>query len=560
MSERTPTTLPEPAAASLRALLGERLSFAPRRSRTPRPRGILPREPPPDAVAYAQGTAEVADLVRICAAHRVPIVPYGGGTSLEGHLAASSGGLCIDLTRLNKIVAVHAEDLDATVEAGVTRNQLNAYPRDTGLFFPVDPGGESTLGGMAATRASGTNAVRYGTMRDNVVSLTAVMADGEIVRTASRARKSSAGYDLTRLLVGSEGTLGIITELTARLHGIPETITAAVCAFPSVEAAVTTVVDMIQSGVPIARVELLDPRTLQAVNRYSNLSLHEEPTLFLEFHGTPGVVAEQMEQTRELAEMNGARAFQAATDADARNRLWRARHDVHYAIQATRPNARVWSTDVCVPISNLPRCIADTQTDIDAASFFIATVGHVGDGNFHLGLVIDPSDPNELKEAEALNDRLVRRAIALEGTCTGEHGVGSGKIRFMDLEHGSGVKVMRAIKTALDPLNLLNPGKVLPQGDPSDQPRSAFGRRTVIVTGGASGIRLAIVEAVHGAGGRGLPRWPATTETSSRVSLRESIVRTKFVPYGLKSQAVRTTTLLAQRSATSLSLSSLERP
>lgn len=416
----------------------------------------------PDAVCYALTTVDVSAIVRVCAAHRIAVVPFGGGTSLEGHVGALHGGVCIDLSRMTGIVAVHAEDLDVTLQAGVTRHQLNDHLRDTGLFFPVDPGGESTLGGMAATRASGTNAVRYGTMRENVVSLTAVMADGRVVRTASRARKSSAGYDLTRLLVGSEGTLGIITELTLRLYGIPESITAAVCPFPTVEAAVATVVAIVQCGIPVARVELLDPRTIQATNRYSGMALREAPTLFLEFHGSPAGTEEQLALARDLAEQHGALGFEAASDADTRNQLWRARHNVHYAIQAMRPNARVWSTDVCVPISNLPRCIAETQADIDAAPFFIATVGHVGDGNFHLGLVIDPTNPAELAEAEVLNDRLVRRAIGLEGTCTGEHGVGSGKIKFMALEHGAGVGVMQAIKAALDPAGILNPGKVLP--------------------------------------------------------------------------------------------------
>ncbi len=417
---------------------------------------------PPDAVCYPAGTEDVSRIVRVCAAHKVAIVPFGAGTSLEGHVGALNGGVCIDLGRMTRIVALHAEDLDVTVEAGVTRHQLNNHLRETGLFFPVDPGGESTLGGMAATRASGTNAVRYGTMRENVVSLTAVMADGTVIRTASRARKSSAGYDLTRLLVGSEGTLGIITELTVRLYGIPEAQTAAICAFPDAAAAVATVVAMVQCGIPVARVELLDPRTIQAVNRFSGLALAEAPTLFMEFHGSPAGTAEQMGLAEELGRHNGMLSFEAAADADTRNRLWRARHNVHYAIQAMRPNARVWSTDVCVPISNLPRCIADTQADIDAAPFFIATVGHVGDGNFHLGLVIDPDSPAELAEAEALNDRLVRRAIALDGTCTGEHGVGSGKIRFMALEHGAALGVMQAVKSALDPLGIMNPGKVLP--------------------------------------------------------------------------------------------------
>ena len=459
---RSAAGLPAPALEALQELLGARCAT-----------GLAEREQhgrgesyhatfPPDAVCYALTTEEVSRIVAICAAHRVAVVPFGGGTSLEGHVGALNGGVCIDLSRMTRIVAVHAEDLDATIEAGVTRHQLNEHLRDTGLFFPVDPGGESTLGGMAATRASGTNAVRYGTMRENVVSVTAVMADGQIVRTASRARKSSAGYDLTRLLVGSEGTLGIITELTIRLYGIPEAITAAVCPFPTVNDAVATVVGIIQCGIPIARVELLDPRTVHATNRYSGMSLAEKPTLFLEFHGTPNGTAEQMALTRDLAEANGVLSFETATDADARNQLWRARHAVHYAIQAMRPNGRVWSTDVCVPISNLPQCMAETQEDIEHASFFIATVGHVGDGNFHLGLCIDPSRPEEMEEAEILNNRLVRRAIALEGTCTGEHGVGTGKIKYMTLEHGSAIGVMHVIKAALDPLGILNPGKVLP--------------------------------------------------------------------------------------------------
>ncbi|MEH3143777.1 MAG: FAD-binding protein [Methylobacterium frigidaeris] len=459
------SALPAAVVGALADLLGDRLALGlAEREHHGRGESYHPTHPP-DAVCYALGTEEVSRIVAVCAAHRVAVIPFGGGTSLEGHVAALNGGVCIDLSRMTGILGVRAGDLDATVQAGVTRQQLNGHLRDTGLFFPVDPGGESTLGGMAATRASGTNAVRYGTMKDNVVSLTAVMADGEVIRTGSRARKSSAGYDLTRLLVGSEGTLGIITELTVRLYGIPEAVAAAVCAFPSVEAAIATVVEIVQCGVPIARVELLDPRTIGAVNHYSGTGLPERPTLFMEFHGTPTATAEQMALVGALAEGNGALGFETAADADARNRLWRARHDVHYAIQTLRPNARVWSTDVCVPIGNLPRCIAETQGDIDAASFPITTVGHVGDGNFHLGLIVDPDSPAELAEAAALNDRLVRRAIALDGTCTGEHGVGSGKIKFMDLEHGAAVGVMRSIKRALDPLGILNPGKVLPAGD-----------------------------------------------------------------------------------------------
>lgn len=416
----------------------------------------------PDAVCYAHTTAEVAAIVRLCAAHRVPIVAFGGGTSLEGHVAAPQGGVCIDLSRMQRVVQIRADDLDVTVEAGVTRQQLNAELRTTGLFFPIDPGGESTLGGMAATRASGTNAVRYGTMRDNVLNLTVVLANGEIIKTGSRARKSAAGYDLTRVFVGSEGTLGIITEVTVRLYGIPEVLSAAVCAFDSVEAAVSSVVAIIQYGIPVSRVELLDARTIEAVNRYSHLQLAEAPTLFFEFAGSPASVNEQLQLTREITEGMGALSFESAASTDARNTLWRARHNVHYAMQSMRPNARIWSTDVCVPISALTQCIAETAEDVAKASFFVGMVGHVGDGNFHLGMVVDPDSPAELEEAEELNRRVVERAIRLDGTCTGEHGIGSGKIKYMTQEHGAALQAMHAIKQALDPLGLLNPGKVLP--------------------------------------------------------------------------------------------------
>lgn len=455
--------LPEAVSGRLTGLLGTRFSVKPA-DREHHGRGeSYHAVQAPDAVCFAENTDEVSEIVRICAAAGVPVIPFGAGTSLEGHVSAVKGGVSLDLSRMTRIIAVRPDDLDVTVEAGVTRHQLNAYLRDTGLFFPVDPGGESTLGGMAATRASGTNAVRYGTMRENVVSLTVVLADGRVIRTGSRARKSSAGYDLTRLFVGSEGTLGIITELTVRLYGIPETVSAAICPFSTIDEAVATVVGIIQCGVPIARVELMDTRTIQASNRYSGMSNRETPTLFMEFHGSVAGVAEQVEFARMMAEQNNALAFESADDADTRNRLWKARHDVHYAVQSMRPNARVWSTDVCVPISNLGPCIAETQKDVEAASFFITTVGHVGDGNFHLGLVIDPTSPAELAEAEALNDRLVRRAIAFGGTCTGEHGVGTGKVKFMDFEHGEAVDVMRAIKHALDPRSILNPGKIIPE-------------------------------------------------------------------------------------------------
>lgn len=449
---------------ALRELLGERLSTG-RAECEQHGRGESYHPTlPPDAVCYAESTAEVAAIVKLCAAQRVPIIAFGGGTSLEGHVGATRGGVCIDLSRMQRIIAVRPDDLDVTVEAGVTRMQLNAELRTTGLFFPVDPGGESTLGGMAATRASGTNAVRYGTMRENVLNLTVVLADGQVIKTGGRARKSSAGYDLTRLFVGSEGTLGIITEVTLRLYGIPETTCAAVCTFPTIAAAVSSVVSIIQYGIPVSRVELLDARTVQAVNRFSHMGLVETPTLFFEFAGSPASVAEQVELTREIVESNGASGFQAAGDADARNALWRARHSVHYAMQSMRPNGRIWSTDVCVPISALTRCIAETAEDVARVSFFVGMVGHVGDGNFHLGMVVDPGNAAELVEAEALNERVVERAIALEGTCTGEHGIGSGKIKFMPLEHGAALGVMHLVKQALDPLGLMNPGKILLQG------------------------------------------------------------------------------------------------
>ena len=455
--------LPPALAAALEGLLGRRFTTS-AADREHHGRGESYHAGlAPDAVCYAGTTEEVAAIVRLCAVHRTPIVPFGAGTSLEGHVTAVRGGVCIDLGRMNAVLAIRPDDLDATVQAGVTRQQLNSDLRDLGLFFPIDPGGESTIGGMAATRASGTNAVRYGTMRENVVSLTVVTAEGEIIRTTRRARKSSAGYDLTRLLVGSEGTLAIITEVTVRLYGIPEAISAAVCSFPAVSNAVDLVVAVIQSGIPVARVELLDNTTVRAVNQYSKLGLNEAPTLFFEFHGSPAGVREQAETVEALAADFGALGFVAAADADSRNRLWKARHDTHYAVQALRPNARIWSTDVCVPISALAPCIAQTQADIADASFPISMVGHVGDGNFHLGLLIDPSDPRELAEAAAINDRLVRRALALDGTCTGEHGIGSGKIKFMRLEHGPAVEMMRKVKQALDPLGILNPGKVLPE-------------------------------------------------------------------------------------------------
>jgi D-lactate dehydrogenase (cytochrome) len=449
-------------AEALRALLGSRFSTS-LAEREHHGRGeSYHASRPPDAVCRAQSTDEVAAVVRLCAQHETPVIAFGAGTSLEGHIAALHGGVSLDLAGMTRILAIRPGDFDATVEAGVTRQQLDAALRDVGLFFPVDPGAECTLGGMAATRASGTNAVRYGTMRENVVTLTVVMADGRIIKTGGRARKSSAGYDLTRLFVGSEGTLGIITEVTLRLHPLPEAVSALVCSFATVADAVEAVTVVIQCAVPVARVELVDARAIAAVNRHSKLELAETPTLFFELHGSPAEVEQQARTVEGIVGEHGATHLAWATDPDERRRLWRARHNIHYALQAMRPDARIWSTDVCVPISQLAPCLAATQADIEAASFYIGTVGHVGDGNFHLGLVIDPNSPTELAEAKRLNERLIERAIACDGTCTGEHGIGYGKAQFMEREHGEAVDVMRAIKQALDPLGILNPGKVLP--------------------------------------------------------------------------------------------------
>lgn len=415
----------------------------------------------PDAVAFARSTDEVSAIVRLCAAHKTPVIAFGTGTSLEGHVAALKGGVCIDLSQMNRILQVNAEDLDVTVEAGVTRKQLNEYLRDTGLFFPIDPGADASLGGMAATRASGTNAVRYGTMRENVLSLCVVLADGRVIRTARRARKSAAGYDLTRLFVGSEGTLGIITEVTVRLYGIPEAISAAVCAFPSIDAAVDTVILTIQSGVPVARIELLDEAQIDAINKYSKLDHPVAATLFFEFHGSPAGVAEQVDTVKGIAAEHGGADFRWATTPEERSRLWQARHDAYYAALALRPGSKGWPTDVCVPISRLAECIAETKRDLSQSSIPSALAGHVGDGNFHLIFMIDPQSSSEIAEASRLNDRMVARALAMEGTCTGEHGIGYGKMDFLISEHGEAMSVMRSIKQALDPDNILNPGKIV---------------------------------------------------------------------------------------------------
>ena len=446
---------------ALRALLGDRLSTTP---------AILDRHGKdesyhptlaPDAVAFAQSTEEVARIVTLCAAHGAPIIPFGTGTSLEGGIAALTGGISIDLSGMNQVLRVSAEDLDCTVQAGVTRKRLNEHLRDTGLFFPIDPGADASIGGMAATRASGTNAVRYGTMREAVLGMTAVMADGRVVHTGTRARKSAAGYDLTRLMVGSEGTLGVITEVTLRLHGIPEAISAAVCPFPSVSDAVNTVITTIQSGIPVARIELLDATQMDACNRFSKLDYAVAPTLFFEFHGTERSVAEQAEQVGAIAGEFGGTDFRWATRPEDRNGLWQARHDAYYAALALRPGAQGMTTDVCVPISRLADCIEETRADNEAAGVLAPMVGHVGDGNFHLVYVIDPDDTGEVEAADALHERLVLRALAMGGTCTGEHGVGYGKMRFLEAEHGEAVSLMRQIKLALDPDNLMNPGKVI---------------------------------------------------------------------------------------------------
>jgi len=416
----------------------------------------------PDAVAFPESTEEVQSIVRIAARHGLPIIPYGTGTSLEGHISAVEGGVTLDMSRMNAVLAVNAEDMDVRVQPGITRKQLNEYLRDTGLFFPIDPGADASIGGMTATRASGTNAVRYGTMRENVLSLEVVLPDGRVAPTARRARKSSAGYDLTRLMVGSEGTLGVITEITLRLYGIPEAISAAVCSFEDLEGAVNTTILTIQSAIPVARIELLDDVQMDAINRYSGLNHPVAPTLFLEFHGTEASVREQAERVQEIATDLGGGNFQWTTRTEERNALWQARHDAAYACKALRPGAGIWATDVCVPISRLAECLLETKQDIDESGLLAPIVGHVGDGNFHLVLYIDPDDPEQNARAEALNDRMVMRALAMDGTCTGEHGIGLGKKKFLVAEVGEAVSVMRAIKQAIDPQNIMNPGKILP--------------------------------------------------------------------------------------------------
>jgi D-lactate dehydrogenase (cytochrome) len=465
--------LPPACLEALRRLLGDRVSTG-ESVRAQHGRDESSFAPmPPDAVVFPRSTDEVVAIVKACAAHDVPMIPYGVGSSLEGHVLAVQGGVSIDLSQMNRIIAVNADDLDVVVEAGVTRKQLNEHLRDTGLFFPLDPGADATLGGMAATRASGTNAVRYGTMRESVLALTVVLADGSVIRTGTRARKSAAGYDLTRLFVGSEGTLGIITEVALRLHPQPEAVSAAICQFPTVRDAVETVIRTIQVGVPIARCELLDAASIRAINLYGKLgrrassgegprALPESPMLFFEFHGSPASVKEQAETVQTIADEHRGMGFAWSATPEERSRLWAARHSAYFACLALRPNARVLSTDVCVPISRLADCIAETEAEVRRSRLPIILLGHVGDGNFHLGINVDPTSHAEMEEAEAINERLTARAIAMGGTSTGEHGIGLGKQAFLEAEHGAtAVTTMRAVKLALDPRNLMNPGKIL---------------------------------------------------------------------------------------------------
>jgi len=417
--------------------------------------------PPPAAVVFAESTQDVSAVVALAAQHRVPVIPFGVGSSLEGHLLAVQGGISIDLGRMNKVLAINAEDLTVTVQAGVTRKQVNEEIKSTGLFFPIDPGADATIGGMSATRASGTNAVRYGTMRENVLGLQVVTASGEVIRTGTRARKSSAGYDLTRLMVGSEGTLGVITEITLRIYPLPEAVSAAICSFPSIEAAVRTTIQVIQLGVPIARVELIDHNSVRMVNAHSKLALREEPLLLMEFHGSPTGVKEQAQTVQEIATEHGGNAFEWATTPEERTRLWTARHNAYFAAIQSRPGCRAISTDTCVPISRLADCLLDSVAEADASGIPYFLVGHVGDGNFHFGYLLDPAQPHERDIAEQLNRQLVARALRLEGTCTGEHGVGLHKMDFLVTEAGDGaVEMMRTIKRALDPHNIMNPGKI----------------------------------------------------------------------------------------------------
>ena len=447
--------------AELKALFGDRVSTA-HAVREQHGKDISYHEAHlPDAVVFAESTEEVQQIVQLCARHKTPIIPFGTGTSLEGHISAPNGGISLDVSRMNRILQVNEADLDVVVQPGVTRKQLNEYLRATGLFFPIDPGADASIGGMTSTRASGTNAVRYGTMRENVLSLQVVTPDGRIMQLGRRSRKSSAGYDLVKLFVGSEGTLGVITEITLRLYGMPESMVAATCAFDTLEGAVNTVIQTIQSGIPVARIELMDTYTVDTVNQYSKLTLPQKNLLLLEFHGTEAGTREQAEMVQAIAGEHGGGDFAWTNQAEERSRMWQARHDAAWAAKAYKPGWGMWATDVRVPISKLAECILETQKDIQANGLYAPIVGHVGDGNFHLTMMVDPNDPTYLPRAEGLNDRMIARAQNLGGTCTGEHGVGIGKIKYLYQEHGEAMSLMRAIKKAIDPDNIMNPGKII---------------------------------------------------------------------------------------------------
>ena len=415
----------------------------------------------PDAVVFPASTEEVAKILQICFKYKIPVVPFGVGTSVEGGVIPISGGVCVDMSEMNRILQINAEDFDVTVEAGLTRKRLNQELRDTGLFFPIDPGADATIGGMASTRASGTNAVRYGTMRENILNLKVVLADGQIIKTGGRARKSAAGYDLARLFVGSEGTLGIITEITLRLYGVPAAISAAVCSFPTISDAVNCCILAIQSDIRVARIELLDAKQMEACNQYSKLDYKVLPTLFFEFHGSSETVRLQAEQVGKISKEFGAGEFKWAEKTEERNKLWQARHDALYAALSLKPGAMAWSSDVCVPISRLADCIEETCVDLRETSLLTTIVGHVGDGNFHVIFLLDPKNEEEFEEAKRLNVRMINRAIGMDGTCTGEHGIGIGKREYLEKELGEGIQIMRQLKNALDPHNVMNPGKVL---------------------------------------------------------------------------------------------------
>ena len=458
----SPLILPEAFVAALQARFGTQYSDNPsvleQHGRDESPFATTP----PNAVVFARATQDVQDAIRLCAQHRVPLIPYGVGSSVEGQILAIHGGLTLDLSQMNRILEIHTEDMTVTVQPGVTREQLNHELRDQGFFFPIDPGANATLGGMASTSASGTTAVRYGTMRENVLALQAVDASGELVHTGTRANKTSAGYDLTHLLVGSEGTLAVFTEITLRIHPLPEAIMAAICSFPDIEHAVRSVIEIIQAGIPIARSELIDAYTVQMVNQYSKIGLAEKPLLLLEFHGSPTGVQEQVELVQEIAGQHGGADFEWASTPEARTRLWTARHHAHFAGLAKHPGTRSVTTDICVPISRLAEAVTITVKKADHSGIPYYLVGHVGDGNFHMGYLVNPDDPKQLARAEALNHDLVHMALDMQGTCTGEHGIGLHKIDFLEHEAGPGsIAMMRAIKQALDPLNIMNPGKVL---------------------------------------------------------------------------------------------------